>query len=333
MQQQGLSSQRMQDFGKRGLHALSHAGSENNDIHRQTVEVRQNFIMRPYRNLATRLILFLLVGLLTACSLARLGYRNGETVSYYWLDSYVNFDSDQQSWVKKEIDAWFDWQHRAQLPPLVQFLKHAQKAVQSPVTEAQVQADYDEIKKRFVTLIEHAIPPLADLALSLYPDQIRNIEKKFASNNDKFRKKYLRGDIEERQELRYKEVLKQAKHWFGHFSEEQESAIRAASDARPLNNELLLAARMQRQAAMIAMLKKIQAEKPPRETVMAMLRGFLKASMDYHGNPEHKRFFEEYSAANVKMTTLIINISTPAQKEDFIHTVQQWINDFNALAE
>jgi len=61
--------------------------------------------------------------------------------------------------------------------------------------------------------------------------------------------------------------LQQAQYWFGGFSREQEAAIRGLSDARPLNNELLMAERMHRQQALIDLLKKYRRKnrvrKPP----------------------------------------------------------------------
>ncbi|MDB5839143.1 MAG: hypothetical protein JWQ23_1095 [Herminiimonas sp.] len=289
----------------------------------------QNFIMRPSRSLATRISIFFITVLLLGCSAARLGYSNGETISYFWLNNYVDFDADQKTFVTKELATLFSWHRRTQLGDYVQLLTRAQKQAQSPVTEAELQGDYNEFKKRVLVMADKAIPSMATLAMSLKPYQIANIEKKFASNNDKYRKEYLRGDVEQRQRFRFKKTLKQAEYWFGSFSSEQEQQIRAASDARPLNNELVLADRMQRQAAMIAMLKKIEAEKPGREAAIAMLKDYVTATMDRHASPEHKAYFDAYNASNIKLAAFIVNHATPAQKVHFTGNLQQWINDFN----
>ena len=123
------------------------------------------------------------------------------------------------------------------------------------VTTADVNAFYDDMRKRGQVLVDKALPDLTDLALSLQQQQIAHIEKKFASNNDSFRKDYLKGDIEHRQRYRYKKALEQAEHWFGDFSREQQAQIRAASDARPWNNELWMAERLQRQRELILLQK------------------------------------------------------------------------------
>jgi hypothetical protein len=270
----------------------------------------QNFIMRP----------------------SRLAYSNGETLSYWWLDRYVGFDSRQTSFVKSELANLFAWHRKTQLQDYVQFLKQAQSRAHRQVTEAELQDDYGHIQKHILVLTDHALPVLAELALSLSPEQIDNIQEKFARNNDDYRKDHLRGNVEKRQNFRYKKALRQAENWFGSFTPEQEAQIRTISDARPLNNELALADRMQRQAATISLLKKIQSEKPNRDVAMTMIRHHMVASLERSANAQHKEFYDVFRTSSIHMTTAIINGTTPAQKEHFIKTTQRWIDDFVALS-
>ena len=73
--------------------------------------------------------MWLLVVFLCGCSMARLGYNNGETVSYFWLNSYIDFDADQKPWVKKELASLFAWHRRTQLPEYLPLLAQAKKRV------------------------------------------------------------------------------------------------------------------------------------------------------------------------------------------------------------
>ena len=59
----------------------------------------------------------LLAGLLAlaGCSSLRLVYNHGDTVLYWWLDAYVDFNADQKVWVKKDIDNLFSWHRKTQL--------------------------------------------------------------------------------------------------------------------------------------------------------------------------------------------------------------------------
>lgn len=292
----------------------------------------QNFSMGGYAAWLRRVALLFLVVLLSSCNMARLGYNNGETISYFWLNSYVGFDADQKPWVKKEIGNLFAWHRRTQLPDYIGLLTQAQKRIAKPVTEAELARDYEDVRRRMLTLTDRAAPALADLALALRPEQIARIQEKFDSNNETFRKEHLRGDLADRQRQRFKRTMKQAEHWFGNFSGEQERQIRALSDARPLNDELVLADRIQRQAEMVRMLQRIEAEKPTREAAASMIRQYVSGAMDHHGHPEYQAHFEKYRAAQMRMVAGIINLTTVAQKEHFTQALQGWIDDFQTLS-
>lgn len=278
------------------------------------------------------MLIGLLVVFLCGCSVARLGYSNGETVSYFWLNSYIGFDADQKPWVKKELASLFGWHRRTQLPEYLPLLVQAKKRVQEPVSEAELAQDYDDIRRRILVVTDRAAPAAADLALALRPQQIASIEQKFAENNEKFRKEHLRGDLAQRQRDRFKRTMKQAEIWFGNFSGEQERQIRQLSDARPLDDELVLADRMQRQAEMIRMLQRIEAEKPAREAAVGMIRQYVSGAMEHYRQPVYQGYFETYRAAQMRMVAGIVNLSTAAQKQHFEKAVQGWIDDFDTLS-
>jgi len=292
----------------------------------------QNFIMRLFCAKTIKTALMLTVLLLAGCSAARFGYNHGESLTYWWLNRYIDVGADQQPWVKKDIEKLFAWHRKTQLQDYVQLLKLAQKQVQRNVSTAEILTDYDEAKQRAALIIDKALPDLADLALTLQPQQIARIEKKSAANNDDYRKDYLRGDIEQHQRFRFKKVMEQAEYWFGDFSREQEALIRRASDARPLDNALWLADRLHRQREMIAVLKKIQAEKPSRDATMLLLKDYAVLVFEPTGMTEHAQFFNASKEGMASMAALIINSTTPEQKARAIRKLQQWIDNFDTLA-
>lgn len=276
--------------------------------------------------------LLLVLVLLSSCSALRLGYRNGETVVYWWLNGYVDFETEQQPWVRRHIDDLFAWHRKTQLKDYARLLAGVQQQIQHTVTPSDVAATHDAVEKRSLLVIEQAIPALADLALALQPHQIAHLAKKFASNNDNYRKEYLRGDVDKRQLIRFKKMMKQAEYWFGDFSEEQVAELRAASDARPLNYDLGLEMRIKRQQELIALLQRIQAQQPSREVTMDMLRDFVQASMQQFGVEQHRAFVQDSRESAQRLVATTINLATPKQKERAAGRLQQWIDDCNKLA-
>jgi hypothetical protein len=292
----------------------------------------RNFIMRPRRNFSRTVSLFLICCLLAGCGALRIGYANGDNLTYWWLDRYVDFNADQKPWVKSRIRQLLAWHRATQLLDYAQLLTEARRQLAGDVTPAQVQTGYEAVKQRTRRAIEHALPDLADLALSLQPQQIAHIEKKFEDNNDKYRKDYLSGNLEQRQEFRFKKAMKQAEYWFGDFSREQEARIRMMSDARPLNNELGLAQRVQRQQALIQVLKKIQAERPARDAAIGMLREQVAHLFDGGPDQENKVFFAASGDATAQLVAAIWNLATPSQKAHAANQAEKLIEDCNTLA-
>lgn len=296
------------------------------------LKVMQNSTMQPARIFAKRTALILIVMLLTSCSIVRLGYNHGETISYWWLDSYVEFEANQKVWFKERLANWFAWHRKTQLKDYATLLMQQQNRLPHQVTQAELLSEYDKFKTRTVVLIDKALPDLADLALSLHLFQIEHIQKKFESNNASYRKDYLQGDTEQRQQFRYKKVMEQAEYWFGSFSPEQQALIRKTSDARPLDNELRMTVRLQLQQELIRLLKKIQSEKPSRDATVSMLKEYLNNMIEHYGGAEHKAFFDASRDGMANLTMVIINSATPKQKAHAVKRLQQWIDNFNVLA-
>ena len=191
---------------------------------------------------------------------------------------------------------------------------------------------YREIRTRSERLAAHAVPALTTLALSLTPEQIGNIERKFASKNDEYRRKSLRGSTEQRQRARFKKSLEQFELWFGSFNREQEAALRRASDARPMDGEAWLEERMYRQRRILTTLRKIHAEKMGREQATAQIQGLLRELFGRMESPERKAFYDAYSDSMTTYILSAIRLTTPEQKAHAQKRIQGWINDLNALA-
>ena len=267
-----------------------------------------------------------------ACSSIRFTYNNGDTLLYYWLNAYVDIDTDQSDWVKKDIDDLFRWHRTTQLKDYVQLLQKGQRQLAGNLTQADLLEDYREIRVRGEKLANKAVPDLAELAISLKPDQINTLARKFESNNDKYRKKFLRGDREERNKVRFKKAMEQFDLWFGDFSRQQEAVLRKASDARPLDNEVWLDERMRRQRMILALLRKVHDQKLSREATIPLVQQLVRDVFARMESPERKAFYDASIDGTTKMILTAVKIATPEQKAHAHKRMQGWIDDFNVLA-
>jgi hypothetical protein len=266
------------------------------------------------------------------CSSLRLAYNHGDTLLYWWIDKYVDLNSDQKISVKEDIRDLFRWHRKTQLLDYVQVLKNGQRQLAGNPTTADLSADYEDIKNRTRLLLTKALPELADLARSLTPDQVATLEKQFANNNADFRKKNMKGDREAQQKFRYKKSMEQFELWFGSFSAEQEAIIRRASDARPLDNQIWLDERMRRQKSILTLVQKVQREKLSKEATIPLIKSVIDENFNRQDQSEHKAFLEASEQASIQLILTVIKVATPAQKAHAQQRMQGWIDDFNSLA-
>jgi hypothetical protein len=278
--------------------------------------------------------LFLIVLMVTVagCSSIRFTYNHGDTLLYWWLNNYLDLDSDQSGWVKKDIDNLFQWHRKTQLKDYVQLLQNGQRQLAGNLSQADLLADYHDIKSRTELLAYKALPELADLARTIRPEQIAQMEKKFAKNNDDYRKKFMKGDQEQQQKARFKKSMEQFDLWFGNFTSEQEAVLRKASDARVLDNEVWMAERMRRQKQIVTALRKIQQEKLSKDATVSVLHNLIKEVFARFEAPERKAFFDTYTDQTIQMILTAVKIATPAQKAHAQKRMQGWIEDFTVLA-
>jgi hypothetical protein len=273
-----------------------------------------------------------MLALVAACSSLKLAYNNGDTLLYWWLDNYVDFEGGQRDEAKKDIDNLFRWHRKTQLQDYVQLLQRAQKQLAANPTPADLRADYDDVRARTQALLLKAAPDIADLALSLKPEQLEQMDKKFTKNNEKFRRENMKGSRDDQNAYRYKKSMEQFELWFGSFSRDQKDVIRKASDARPLDNQIWLDERLRRQRNVLALARRIMQEKPPREQAIAQIQGLIRDSFTRLDNSERKPFFDSYTTGTLDLVHTVVRISTPEQKAHAQQRMQGWINDFNTLA-
>jgi hypothetical protein len=267
-----------------------------------------------------------------ACSSVRFAYNQGDTLLYWWVNAYLDLDSEQSGAVKQDIGQLFSWHRKTQLKDYEALLTSAQRQLAAGMTKDDLKADYKDIRTRTELLANKALPDLADLALSIKPEQISKMEEKFNKNNETFRRKFVKIDTDKKQKVRFKKSMEQFDLWFGGFTSEQEALIKRASDARPLDNELWLNERILRQKRIIAVLREIQQKKLNKEATIALMGTLVKDIFGRFDAPDHKAFFDAYTDSTINMILTAVKIATPAQKAHAQKRMQGWVDDFRTLA-
>ncbi len=301
-----------------------------------TTTLTQNFLhsseksITRYRWMRVLLLLFSLC-LLGSCSTARLGYSNADTLAYWWLDGYVDFNSSQKAKVKRDIDQLLSWHRTTQLPQYVQLLSQTQNTLAASPGPVEIEATFRQVEQLSQVILLKAVPELTDFALTMDASQKAHLTRKFDKNNENFRDKYMDLKPEKQAKERLKKVMKQADEWLGSVTREQETMIVRYLEKHPPNYAQWLEDSTARQRIALQLLIQIQTEKPSREAAQIMVQRAILAAYEPSEQAERRTQAESSRAAMQQLISSILRVASQEQKTHARNKLQDWIDDCKYL--
>ena len=272
----------------------------------------------------------LLAAALGACSAIRLAYNNLPTVSYWWLDGYLDFDSEQAPKVRDELAQLLDWHRQNELPRIASLLQEAQALAPGEVTPAQVCTMADRIRERLLAVNDHAETAGAQLALSLTAAQLQQLERKYAKNNATYRKEWLDRTPAQVQEKRYDQFLDRTEDFYGRLSTEQRELLRQQVAQSVFDPKLADAERRQRQQEALALLRGFVADKPTPAEARAALHAYIQRVAE----PPPGRWRDQQQALleeGCRNTAALHNGTTASQRAQAVRRLQAYQEDLRQL--
>ena len=283
---------------------------------------------------AGRLVRLAAVALLTiavaSCAAMKLGYNNADTLALFQLDSYLGLNSDQEHTVKERINPLLAWHRSTQLRDYVAFIDKARAKLAGQVTTADVLEFNQQLNVRMMTLGEKAAPDIAHLALTLAPEQIDRAAKKVAGDATKARREFVREEKGAGAE-RVKKYAERSESWFGRLTDEQKEIIRKSLASRPADATWWIDERERRQREFIALLRKIQADRPSEEIATRWLRAYF-TQLNVAPDAERRARAESYRRGSAELTAQLINHATPEQRVNLDKKLNDYAQDFKSLA-
>ena len=271
------------------------------------------------------------LGLVSGCSMLRIGYSTAPELVYWWLDGYVDFDHAQSPKVRDAVARWFAWHRRTQLPDYAALLARARTEVLADTTAAHVCEWQADVIARARTALDQAVPDAADLVLTVTPQQIRHIEHRYAKKNDEFRNDYVQPDLRKRAEKTLERTVDRAEMLYGRLDEAQRERIAQALARSPFDPELWLAERRQRQQEALQMLRRLTNEDASPDQAQTALRAYVE-----HLQRSPRAAYRDYVARldefNCAFAAELHNSTSPAQRRAAEQKLAGWEGDLRALA-
>jgi hypothetical protein len=271
------------------------------------------------------------VAVLAGCGAVRFGYNQGPELAYWWLDRYVDFSESQTPVVKDALSDWFAWHRRTQLPDYVQQLARLRGELKADATAIQMCRWFDDLQARSDVAFERALPGFLDVARSMSPQQVRNLQRQHAKRNDEFRDEYLQADPRERLEASVQRAVERFERIYGRLGEPQKAVIRREVQASPFDAERWAAERDARQRDLLATIRLLQTDRASGEQSLQILRALLQRNRR-SANEGYRTYQERLVQYNCDFAAKVHNATTPAQRDAATKRIKGWEEDFRALA-
>jgi hypothetical protein len=278
-----------------------------------------------------RLAIGLFALLFAACSTVRLGYNNADTLLLYSLDRYVSLTDEQERMVRQRVGSLMDWHRATQLADYAAFVQRARAQLDGNVTPAAILEFNEGLNARLAALGERAAPDAAALALTLTPAQVDQIERKLVDDNAKARKQ-SEDEVKRAVDARATKYAERAEFWLGKLNAQQVQLVRASLAGRPVDSLYWVEARERRTKGLVAMLRRIEAERPAPEVAANWFRAYFR-ELGRPSNAEQRARTEAFRRDNAQLIAQVFNSATPEQRAHLDRKLSGFAAEFVQLAQ
>jgi hypothetical protein len=287
--------------------------------------------MRFVSRLGRIIGLLALAAALASCSAIKLGYNNLADLAYWWLDSYVDFDDEQATRVREDLARLHLWHRTQELPRLAQIVRRMAELAPGDVTAAQACQFVTHVRERLDVTAAGAEPAAITLAISLSPQQLQHLERKYDRNNAEYRKKWIRPGAAEVSGKRFRLFLDRIESVYGGLDEKQRAVLRRELEQSTFDPQRVLAERMRRQQDALQVLRKLTAEPLPFDDARGLWRGYL-ARVQEPPDPVQRRYQQGLIEEGCRVVAGVHNSTTVAQRQAAVKRLRAYQRDLGELA-
>jgi hypothetical protein len=257
------------------------------------------------------------------CSAVRLAYENAHVYLHYRANNYLDLDSAGSEELEERIASFFAWHRVEELPLYAELAMQAASRLEATLSRDDVVWGYDALAERARASLRAAAERAAPLLDRLTPAQVANMQRRFAEDNRRFEREFLRGAEGERRERRARRVENRLEDWVGRLTRAQAERVRQYSERAPLYDELRARERRRVQAEVVALAQASEAG----------LR-LAERAADWEGRrePAHR---QAAAAAREELFALLVDLDAMLSTEQRARAqanLRRYAADFTALA-
>jgi hypothetical protein len=274
--------------------------------------------------------LVVFVMLATACSAVGLGYSALPGLGVFTMDRYFGFDDSQREFVRLGLGELQTWHRKQELPEYKRLLVSIKERNQKKLTEADLEWFRGELGKRFMAVVDYSAVQVAELALTMKPQQLKKMRDRLADQNKEAREKYLNPDLTKRNSERLKRSVERFEDYVGSLSDAQKKMVETTLQQVPATDETWYEERLIRQKKLDALLDQIRREQPSKDIAAKQLRE-LAAKSSEPADPKNAAYFDRSLKMSDDMTLRLMASLDDRQKQTLNKKIDGYIGDLEGL--
>jgi hypothetical protein len=268
--------------------------------------------------------------LASACSVISLGYRALPSYAAWQLDRYYSFDDTQREQVRVALDNLHGWHRKSELPEYRKLLIEVRNRSKRNLQEDDMQWMRDQLELRWNVTAEKIAFPMAELALTLKPEQLVRMRRRMEDQNKENRAKYLQTDLKERNAERLKRAVERYENFFPDLTTNQEQLIKGYLDQIPPTDESWYQERIARQKTFTELLDKIRREQTNKEQSAKWLKEYMLAA-GTTPDPARQAYFDKAVKVGDAMTLKLFASLSAEQRAGLAKKLDGWLAEVSGL--
>jgi hypothetical protein len=276
-------------------------------------------------------LIMLVLAILPACSAIKIAYNQAPDLTYWWLDSYIDFNSQQTPKARDEITRLYAWHRSSELPKVAALLHKAHTQLHGHITPAQACELYSQGRSLVEAIADKALPTMAELAPSLTSEQLQHLERKYEKNNEESLRDSQKGTAEERAAQRLKQGIERSEMLYGKLDEPQIAAVKRAIQKSSFDVELNRKERLRRQQDALETLGKLANDKAGPQQALVMLRDYM-TRVTASPDPLYRAYADSMQKEGCASFAAVHASTTQEQRAKAVQTLKGYEADLRALA-
>jgi hypothetical protein len=275
---------------------------------------------------AGRVLIVCATLLLSSCG-TRFVYNRLDWLSSYYVASQVTLDDAQSRALRTNVDDFFAWHRRSELPRYARFLERMANDAVRPVSLEQLEAGQREVEAFMDESAAHFAPAAARWLDGLRPAQVDELFSNLAEKDRKARAEKCDSTPAERREQRTRQFIDHVEDWTGRLDRAQRELIRARYATLETDECDELSARERSRVEFRALVDRYRARPE-----------FAERIADFLVHPENRRdaaYRAAYEADRERFLRLLADINhslTPEQRRNTIERLHVYAQEMRGLA-